>query len=66
MNLASTEEVQLFSSESNIAFGLSCENNDKETRKIEDLLYIETKYVYYIKKQENVYSLSCSCFFFKL
>ena len=36
MNLASTEEVQLFSSESNIAFGLSCENNDKETRKIEE------------------------------
>ena len=55
MNLASTEEVQLFSSESNIAFGLSCENNDKETRKIEDLLYIETKYVYYIKNLDGTF-----------
>ena len=40
MNLALTEEVNLFASESNIAFGLSCESNKKETRKIEELLYI--------------------------
>ena len=53
MNLASTEEVSLFASESNFAFGLSCENNDKETKKIEDLLYIQSKYVYYIKNMNG-------------
>ena len=30
MNLGATEEVSLFAFESNFAFGLICENNDKE------------------------------------
>ena len=55
MNLAATEEVSLFASESNFAFGLSCENNNKETKKIEDLLYIQTKYVYYIKNMDGTF-----------
>ena len=55
MNLASTEEVHLFSSESNIAYGLSCEENEDETKKIEDLLYLETKYVYFIKNLDGSY-----------
>ena len=55
MNLASTEEVHLFSSESNIAYGLSCEENENETKKIEDLLYLETKYVYFIKNLDGSY-----------
>ena len=56
MNLALTEEVNLFASESNIAFGLSCESNKKETRKIEELLYMETKYVYYIKNLDGTFN----------
>ena len=49
MNLASTEEVNPFASESNFAVGFSCEKNNKEKRKIEELLYLESNYVYYIK-----------------
>ena len=54
MNLASTEEVYLFASESNFAYGLSCDKNDKQKgRSIEDLLYIESKYVSYIKNLDG-------------
>ena len=44
------QQVDFFSSESNFAFGLSCDKNDKQKgRSIEDLLYIESKYASYIK-----------------
>ena len=38
MNLAETEAVDLFASQSNFAIGLNCENNDDETRDIYDML----------------------------
>ena len=55
MNLASTEEVNLFASESNVAFGLTCEDNDKEKLKIEDLLDLQSKYIIYKKTMDGKY-----------
>ena len=34
-----TEEVDLFTTESNIAFGLTCEDNDKEKLNVQDITY---------------------------
>ena len=55
MNLASTEEVNLFSSGSNIAFGLSCEGTDSKNLKIEDLLDLQTKFIIYSKSIDGNY-----------
>jgi len=55
MNLASTEEVNLFASESNVAFGLTCEDNEKEELKIEDILDLQSKYIIYTKTNNGKY-----------
>ena len=41
MNLAKTEEVDLFASESNFAVGLICEKNKNEKKKIDELLDLD-------------------------
>ena len=56
MHLASTEEVNLFSSESNLAFGLTCEDNDKEKLNIEEILDLQTKYIIYTKNMDGSYN----------
>ena len=55
MNLAKTEEVSLFSGGSNFACGFQCESNDAEKAKINDLLNLELKYIYYIKEMDGTY-----------
>ena len=55
MNLAATEEVNLFASESNFAFGLICEANKNEKYDIYDLLNLKTRYVLYIKSRDGTY-----------
>ena len=55
MNLDTSEEVDLFSSETNFALGLSCEDNDKEKFKIKDLLDLKIRYVIYTKKKDGTY-----------
>ena len=55
MNLAKTEEVDLFSSESNFAFGLTCENNDKEKYGVYDLFDLKVRYVEYVKSRDGTY-----------
>ena len=55
MNLAATEEVSLFSSESNFAVGLNCENNDNEKLAITDILDLKSRYVLYIKSRDGTY-----------
>ena len=53
MNLAETEAVDLFASQSNIAIGLSCENNKKEKRSIFDLLDLKSRFVLYEKNRDG-------------
>ena len=55
MNLAATEEVSLFSSESNFAVGLTCEKNENEHLKITDILDLKSRYVLYIKSRDGTY-----------
>ena len=55
MNLAATEEVNLFDSQSNFAVGLTCENNDAEYRTIGELLDLRARYVLYIKSRDGTY-----------
>jgi len=55
MNLAKTEEVSLFASESNFAFGLICEDNKNEKYDIYELLDLKTRYVIYIKSRDGTY-----------
>jgi len=55
MNLAKTEEVDLFGSQSNFAVGLICEKNKKETKKIEELLDLKSRYVEYVKSRDGSY-----------
>ena len=55
MNLAVTEEINLFYSESNFAVGLSCESNKNEYRVITDLLNLEGKYVTYFKNRDGTF-----------
>ena len=55
MNLAKTEQVDLFASESNFAVGLICEKNKKETKKIEELLDLKSRYVEYVKSRDGNY-----------
>ena len=45
MNLAATEEVNLFASESNFALGLNCEKNSAEKYNIYELLDLKSKYI---------------------
>ena len=56
MNLAKTEEVDLFGSQSNFAVGLICEKNKKETKKIEELLDLKSRYVEYVKSRDGSYA----------
>ena len=56
MNLAKTEEVDLFASESNFAVGLICEKNKKETRKIDELFDLKSRYVEYVKSRDGNYA----------
>ena len=56
MNLAETEEVDLFTTESNIAFGLTCEDNDKEKLNVQDILDLQTKYIIYTKSMDGSYN----------
>ena len=55
MNLAETEEVNLFESESNFAVGLTCEANKKEFRQINEILDLKARYVLYIKSRDGTY-----------
>ena len=55
MNLAETEEVNIFDSQSNFAIGLSCEANKDEKRSILELLNIESSYVSYHKYYDGSY-----------
>ena len=55
MNLAVTEEINLFYSESNFAVGLSCESNKNEYRVITDLLNLEGKYITYVKNRDGTF-----------
>ena len=55
MNLAETEEVNLFESESNFAVGLTCEANKNEFRQINEVLDLKARYVLYIKSRDGTY-----------
>ena len=55
MNLAATESINLFTSESNFAVGLQCENNDNENKQITDLLDLKGKYITYVKSRDSSY-----------
>ena len=53
MNLAQTEEVNIFQSESNFAIGLFCSENDKEKLDIHDLLEMKPRYTSYVKDKNG-------------
>ena len=53
MNLASTEEVNLFQSESNFAIGLVCEDNKNEKYSVDDLLDLKAQYILYVKSSNG-------------
>ena len=55
MNLAATEQVSLFSSESNFAVGLDCDSNKNEKYIITDLLDLKGRYVSYFKNRDGTY-----------
>ena len=55
MNLAETQEVNIFGSQSNFAIGLSCESNEKEKLNIFDLLDLTSNYVSYHKFNDGSY-----------
>ena len=55
MNLAKTEEVSLFESQSNFAVGFQCESNSAEKRNINEILDIQYKYINYIKNMDGTY-----------
>ena len=55
MNLAATEEVSLFESNSNFAVGLTCEANSEEKMEINQLLDLKSRYVNYIKSRDGTY-----------
>ena len=56
MNLAKTEEVDLFASESNFAVGLTCEKNKNEKKKIDELLDLKSRYIEYVKSRDGNYA----------
>ena len=53
MNLAASEEVNLFQSESIFALGLQCEDNPNEKYNINDLLSISSKYTSFQKYSDG-------------
>ena len=53
MNLASTEEVNLFQSESNFAIGLVCEENKNEKYSVDDLMDLKAQYILYVKNNNG-------------
>ena len=55
MNLAVTEEVNIFQSESNFAVGVSCEDNKNEKLSVNDLLDLKSGYVLYEKHSNGTY-----------
>ena len=55
MNLAQTEVVNLFSSESNIAIGIDCELIKTEKRTVDELLDLKINYVEYVKYNNGSY-----------
>ena len=55
MNLAETEEVNLFTGGSNFAVGFNCEYNKDDNRDVNDLLTLQVKYIYYIKEMNGTY-----------
>ena len=55
MNLAETEEVNLFTGGSNFAVGFNCEYNKDDNRDVNDLLTLQVKYIYYIKEMDGTY-----------
>ena len=55
MNLAVTEEVNLFQSESNFAVGVNCEDNKNEEISVNDLLDLKSSYVLYAKHSNGTY-----------
>jgi len=55
MNLAVTEEVNLFKSESNFAFGVLCDNNKNEKLSVNDLLDLKSSYILYAKHSNGTY-----------
>ena len=62
MNLAATEEVDLFVSESNFAFGMNCENNKNEKYNIYELLDLKSRYVQYIKSRDGTFEKKAKYF----
>ena len=55
MNLAATEEVNLFQSESNFAVGVTCDANKKEKLSVNDLLDLKSTYTLYEKQKNGSY-----------
>ena len=55
MNLASTEEVNIFKSQSNIAIGLICEGNQIGKFGSYDLLDLYANYILYVKSSNGTY-----------
>ena len=55
MNLAVTEEVNLFQSESNFAFGVNSEDNKNEKLSVSDLLDLKSNYILYAKHNNGTY-----------
>ena len=56
MNLASTEEVNLFQSESNIAVGVECDSKKNERFSVYDILDLQSSYVLYEKNINGKYN----------
>ena len=55
MNLAATEEVNLFQSESNFAIGLTCDTNKNEKLSVKDLLDLKSTFILYEKQKNSSY-----------
>ena len=62
MNLAKTEEVDLFASDSNFALGLSCESNKAEKYNVYELLDLKSRYVQYIKSRDGTFEKKAKYF----
>ena len=56
MNLATTEEINLFMKESNIAIGLICEKNDNENIDVNSILDLKSNYVIFTKNLDGSYN----------
>ena len=55
MNLAVTEEVNIFQSESNFAVAIQCDNNKNEKLTGNDLLELKSSYILYAKHSNGTY-----------